>query len=171
MKRPLAKQLTTIAAVLAFCGVANAAPAAPSYELFVALSHDGVTVVTARSIIRDRSGKVVPLHVSSGTSVAYGECTKTANGQNVESHQKFVGHLVQVVPTRINDNAFDLSVTAADTIAAGITNEGPADCLRQVVHTSGLDAHDIVVHLNAGDTTEVPLGNAHYKLVLKLVAE
>ena len=165
------KQLATLAAVITLCGVANAAPAVPHYELFVALSHDGVTVTAARSIIRDSFGNVVPLHVSSGTSVGYGECTKTANGQNLESHQKFVGHLLQVVPTKVDGNAFDLSVTAADTVATGITKEGPADCVREIVHTSGLDVHDIVAHMNAGDTTTVPLGDPHYKLVLKLVAE
>ncbi|WP_321936175.1 hypothetical protein [Paraburkholderia sp. J8-2] len=165
------KHLATLAAAISFCSLAHAAPAVPNYELFVALSHDGATLTTARSIIRDSFGNVVPLHVSSGTSVGYGECAKTANGQSVTSHQKFVGHLVQVVPTKIDGTAFDLSVTAADTLATGITNEGPADCVRQVVHTKGLDVHDIVVHMNAGDTTEVPIGDAHYKLVLKLVAE
>lgn len=165
------KHLATLAAALTVYGAVHAATSAPDYTLTVVLSHDGTPLSTSTSIIRDSFGNESPFLLASGHSIGYGECTKLANGIKLNSRQKFVGRRVQVETKKSEGGSFDLVVSATDTVSTGIAKTGPADCVSEVVKTSGLDVQDVAVHLDAGTDVAVPLGDPHYKLVLKLVAE
>ncbi|RQN37223.1 hypothetical protein [Paraburkholderia tropica] len=165
------KHLATIAAALTLSGAAQAATGSPDYVLTVGLAHDGTPLATSTSIIRDSLGAVSPLLFESGQSIGYGVCTKLANGIKLDSHQKFVGRRLLVDTKNSVGGSFDLVVSAADTSLSGVTKTGPADCVSEVVNTTGLDVHDVAVHLNAGESTTVRLGDPHYTLMLKLVAE
>lgn len=165
------KHLATLVATLTVCGAVHAATSAPDYTLSVALSHDGTPLATSTSIIRDSLGNESPFLLASGQSIGYGECTKLANGIKLNARQKFVGRRVEVETKKSEGGSFDLVVSATDTVSTGIAKTGPAHCVSEVVKTSGLDVRDIAVHLDSGKTVDVPLGDPHYKLVLKLVAE
>ncbi|MFP3554817.1 hypothetical protein SB861_29515 [Paraburkholderia sp. SIMBA_049] len=51
---------------------------------------------------------------------------------------------------------------------AGKHDVGPSDCHSEVVDVRGLDVKDVGVDVANGQTVEVPLGDARYRLVLKL---
>ncbi|WP_028215103.1 hypothetical protein [Paraburkholderia mimosarum] len=164
------KCLTALAITVALSTAAHAGPTAPSYTLDVTWTHDGAPVASATSIIRDPFGQTQPFRISSGDSLGYGECSKLPDGVKLVSRQKWVDRLVQVDTKKVDGETFDLAVTAIDTAATGKTKTGPADCVSEQINTTGLEVHDVPVHMRAGSTAEVPLGDPQYKLVLKLVA-
>ncbi|MFX1670877.1 hypothetical protein PWR63_00975 [Paraburkholderia sp. A2WS-5] len=164
------KSLTALATSLALSTAAHAGPTARTYTLDATWTRDGVLVASETSIIRDALGKTQPFLSSSGDSIGYLECTKLPNGVRLVSHQKWVGRMLQINATKDDGESFDLDVTAIDTVSTGKTKTGTGDCVSEVVNTTGLEAPDINVHMHAGRTIEVPLGDPHYKLVLKLVA-
>jgi len=136
----------------------------------VTWTHDGAPVASATSIIRDPFGQTQPFHISTGDSNGYVDCTKLPNCVKLVSREKWVGQLVQVDTKKVDGETFDLAVTAIDTAATGKTKTGPANCVSEQVNTTGLEVHDVPVQLRAGSAAEVPLGDPHYKLALKLVA-
>jgi len=145
-----------------------AATAAPQEQLDVVLYKDGHQIATGRTVIYDELFGQRPFVVSSGTNVGYGTCTKDAATTRVRSESIFVGHAIFIKPVAIDGEKARLSVSVLDTEFAGKHDVGPSDCHSEVVDVRGLDVKDVGVDVANGQTLEVPLGDAHYRLVLKL---
>ena len=134
-------------------------------QLDAALYKDGVPIVTGSSIIGD-DGKA-PFVISNGENIGYGHCTKVGNTITLRSESTFVGRGLFIAPAMADGKAM-VSVTVHDTELLGKSEDGPADCRSQVVKTKGLVVEKRNVVIADGQTIDVPLGDAHYRLALKL---
>ncbi|MGF6988451.1 hypothetical protein QFZ99_008015 [Paraburkholderia atlantica] len=153
-----------IAGALVASAQAETAPARE--QLDAALYKDGVPIVTGSSIIGD-DGKA-PFVISNGENIGYGHCTKAGNTITLRSESTFVGRGLFIAPAMVDGNKAMVSVTVHDTEFIGKSEDGPADCRSQVVNKKGLVVEKRNVVVADGQTIDVPLGDAHYRLALKL---
>ncbi|MBB5420709.1 hypothetical protein [Paraburkholderia atlantica] len=135
-------------------------------QLDAALYKDGVQIVTGTSVIGN-NGKA-PFVISNGENIAYGHCTKDGNTTTLRSESAFVGRALFIAPAMVDGNKAMVSVSVQDTEFVGKSEDGPADCRSEVVNTKGLIVEKRNVVVADGQTIDVPLGDAHYRLALKL---
>lgn len=137
-------------------------------QLDVALYKDGHQITFGTSIIADEFSGKKPFAFSSGTNIGYGACTKVAGGISLKSENVFVGRAVFIEPVEVTLGKAKLSVSVQDDEFAGRREVGPADCRSESIDTKGLRVEKINVDITDGQPVDVPLGDAHYRLTLKL---
>ncbi|TDN59017.1 hypothetical protein [Paraburkholderia sp. BL10I2N1] len=125
-------------------------------------------MVTGTTILKDQFGNETPFVISDGTEIGYGTCSKDGTTLRLRSNSQFVGRSIVVKPVGQEGEKIRLSISATDTVSTGIDEVGPADCRSQVVKTAGLDVSNVAATIADGATVEVPLGDPHYQLRLKL---
>jgi hypothetical protein len=129
---------------------------------------DGNTWVHGTASVEGASGALKPYAFQSGNSTGYATCTVDGAGPRLVSHQVFTGTTLIVKPVSVDGNVVSARVSAADTVATGIHEEGNSECRSQIVDISGPQWTDIPVTLKDGETTDVPLDNSHYRLRISL---
>ncbi|MGF6735533.1 hypothetical protein OKW50_007706 [Paraburkholderia youngii] len=150
----------------AFMASAQAETAPVQEQLDAALYKNGVQIVTGTSIIGN-DGKA-PFVISNGENISYGHCTKFGDTTTLRSESAFVGRALFIAPAMVDGNKAMVSVSVQDTEFVGKSEDGPADCRSEVVNTKGLIVEKRNVVVADGQTIDVPLGDSHYRLVLKL---
>jgi hypothetical protein len=143
---------------------------APSVQqqLDVALYKDGHQIAMGTSIIKDEIVGKAPYAMRSGTEIGYGKCTKVGNATSLASDSVFVGLAMFIDPVVVDGTRAKLSVSVQDTEFVGKYEDGPADCRSETVSTKGLKVNKVVVDIADGQSIDVPLGDPHYRLALKL---
>ncbi|NUX57998.1 hypothetical protein [Paraburkholderia youngii] len=154
---------------IAICAsaIANASAASPAQQVDVSFYKDGHLVSAGTSIIAHEFGQS-PFAYSSGTHVGFGTCHLEGATMRLQSESRFVGLSLVVKPVDVDANRVRLSVTAQDTEFVGKRDVGTADCHSEVVDVKGLEATNVTLDVADGQSVDVPLGDAHYRLVLKL---
>lgn len=160
--------LSPILAAGAMITCAHAQTPPVRQQLDVNLFKDGHQIAMGSTIIADEISGKIPFVVSSGTHVGYGTCSKVGNTTTLKSEDLFVGRAMVISPVEIDGTRAKLSVSVQDTEFAGKHESGPSDCRSETVDSKGLKVANINVDIADGQTVEVPLGDAHYRLVLKL---
>ncbi|OLL27234.1 hypothetical protein BTH42_33875 [Burkholderia sp. SRS-W-2-2016] len=162
----LSKTLTAVA--LCACAIGNASAAAPAQQIDVSFYKDGHLVSAGTSIIAHEAFGRSPFAYSSGTHVGFGTCHLEGATMRLQSESRFVGLSLVVKPVDVDTNKARLSVTAQDTEFVGKRDSGTVDCHSEVVDVKGLEATDVTIDVVDGQSVDVPLGDARYRLVLKL---
>lgn len=160
---------TTLGAMAFTAAVAaHAQVATKAQELDVAWFKDGHQIVAARQVINSDEIGPNPLLYSSGEQVPSATCIGGGNSVKLKGEMVFVGRSLLVKPVAIDGDRAQLSVSTVDTTSVGSHQAGPADCRSLVVDVRGSSEKDIPVEISVGQTVDVPLKDAHYRLVLKL---
>ena len=155
-----------VASAMITCAHAQTPPV--RQQLDTTLFKDGHQIAVGTSIIADEINGKAPFVVSSGTHVGYGTCTKVGDTTTLKSESVFVGRAIVISPVVVDATKAKLSVSVQDTEFVGKHEAGPSDCRSEIVDSKGLKVADINVDIADGQTVEVPLGDVHYRLVLKL---
>jgi hypothetical protein len=148
------------------CAHAEATPL--RQQLDVALYKDGHQIAVGTTIIQDEIVGKAPFVISSGTHIGYGKCTKAGNTASLTSDSLFVGRAMFIDPVAVDATRAKLSVSVQDTEFVSKYEDGPADCRSETVSTKGLKVDKVIVDIADGQSVDVPLGDAHYRLALKL---
>ncbi|BEU28023.1 hypothetical protein [Paraburkholderia sp. 22B1P] len=153
------------------CAHAEATPV--QQQLDVALYKDGHQIAMGTSIIKDEIVGKAPYAMRSGTEIGYGRCTKVGNTKvgnatSLASDSVFVGLAMFIDPVVVDGTRAQLSVSVQDTEFVGKHEDGPADCGSETVSTKGLKVNKVIVDIADGQSIDVPLGDTHYRLALKL---
>jgi hypothetical protein len=156
------------AIVLCASAMTNASAASPAQQIDVSFYKDGRLVSAGTSIIADEVFGRKPFTYYSGTQVAFGTCHLEGETRRTQSESRFVGVSLVVKPVDVDASKARLSVTAQDTEFTGKHDVGTADCHSEVVDVKGLETKNVTVDVTDGQSVDVPLGDAHYRLVLKL---
>ncbi|CAG4923460.1 hypothetical protein [Paraburkholderia gardini] len=147
---------------------AHAQAATKAQELDVAWFKDGHQIVAARQVINSDEIGPNPLLYSSGEQVPSARCIGGGNNVKLKGELVFVGRSLFVQPVAVHGDKARLLVSAMDTTSDGTRQTGPADCRSLVVDVHGLSEKDISVDISVGQSVDVPMKDAHYRLVLKL---
>ncbi|MEM5440389.1 hypothetical protein [Paraburkholderia diazotrophica] len=137
-------------------------------QLDVALYKDGHQIATGTSIIKDEIVGKAPYTMRSGTEIGYGKCTKVGNATSLASDSVFVGLAMFIDPVVVDGTRAKLSVSVQDPEFMGKHGDGPVDCRSETVSTKGLKVNKVIVDIADGQSIDVPLGDPHYRLALKL---
>ena len=162
------KSLGTILVAGSLITCAHAETQPLRQEIDVALYKDGHQITVGTSIIADEFSGKKPFVLSSGTNIGYGACTKVSGGISLKSENVFVGRAVFIEPVEVAPGKAKLSVSVQDDEFTGRREVGPADCRSETIDTKGLRVEKINVDITDGQSLDVPLGDAHYRLTLKL---